>query len=468
MSVSGSRSQCVSGLISLPRLAIAGFMAAGLVPGLAAPLGAQGSEDPRGPADTTRPETILYCGQLLDVRAGAVLGPHMIRIGRGLILEVVPRRAAAPDRAQPHAQVVDLSDHTCLPGLMDMHTHLSSELSPRSQLERVQMNAVDFALRAVGFAEKTLMSGFTTVRDLGDSYNLTVSLRNAINAGRVDGPRIYTAAKAIGTTGGHADPTNGILPHLVGTPGPKDGVVDSADEARKAVRQRYKDGADLIKITATGGVLSVAKNGQNPQFTEQEIRAIVDTAGDYEMTVAAHAHGIEGMQRAIRGGVDSIEHGTLMDDETIELMKKHGTYYVPTVSAGRFVADKAKEAGYFPEIIRPKAAAIGPKIQDTLGRAYHAGVTIAFGTDSGVSPHGDNWKELGYMVEAGMTPMDVLRSATLTTAMLLRIDEQVGTLETGRWADVVAVPGDPTEDIGRMGQVVFVMKDGKIYKRPGS
>lgn len=405
----------------------------------------------------------LQCGDLLDVAAGSLRGAHTVTVRGGVIVAVEPGRSAPQG-----AEVVDLAGHTCLPGLMDMHTHLASELSASSQLERVQWQTADFAFRAVGFAEKTLMSGFTTVRDLGDSDNLTVSLRRAIAAGLVVGPRIFTSAKAIGTTGGHADPSNGLRRDLTGVPGPAEGVIDGPDEARKAVRQRYKDGADLIKITATGGVLSMAKNGQNPQFTEAEMRAIVETARDYEMTVAAHAHGAEGMKRAIRAGVDSIEHGTLMDDEVIRLMKEHGTFYVPTLSAGRFVADKAQEPGYFPEVIRPKAAAIGPLIQETVGRAYRAGVTIAFGTDAGVYPHGDNWRELVYMVEAGMPPAEALRAATLTAARLLRIEAQAGSLEPGRWADIIAVPGDPLADIARLGEVDFVMKDGTVYKRPGA
>ena len=253
---------------------------------------------------------------------------------------------------------------------------------------------------------------------------------------------------------------------LTGDPGPKEGVINSPEDARKAVRQRYKDGADLIKITATGGVLSVAKSGQNPQFTEEEIRAVVETAKDYGLYVAAHAHGAEGMKRAIRAGVRSIEHGTFMDDEAMELMKQHGTYYVPTIIAGKWVAEKSAEEDFFPSAVRPKAAAIGPHAQATFGKAYKSGVKIAFGTDSGVSPHGENAKEFAYMVEAGMPALEAIQSATLTAATLLGVEDQLGALEAGKLADVVAVPEDPTVDITTMQRVSFVMKDGVIYKQP--
>jgi imidazolonepropionase-like amidohydrolase len=252
---------------------------------------------------------------------------------------------------------------------------------------------------------------------------------------------------------------------LMGNPGPTDGVINGVAEARKAVRQRYKDGADLIKITATGGVLSVAKNGQNPQFMTDELEAIVQTAKDYGMTVAVHAHGKEGMKRAILAGVDSIEHGTYMDNEIFRLMRKNDVYYVPTILAGNFVAEKAKIDGYFPAIVRPKAAAIGPLIQRTFARAHENGVMIAFGTDSGVSAHGDNAKEFELMVEAGMSPMDAIRAATLNTAKLLKIEDTLGTVESGKLADLVAVKGNPLDDITLLQNVQFVMKDGVVYKQ---
>jgi imidazolonepropionase-like amidohydrolase len=347
---------------------------------------------------------------------------------------------------------------------MDMHVHLTSEYSRDSRLNRFITNEADYAIDATMYAKRTLEAGFTVVRNLGDAFNVTVALRKAIENGDVPGPRIFTAAKAIGTTGGHADPTNGWAEHIVGDPGPKQGVINGADDARKAVRQRYKDGADWIKITATGGVLSVAKNGDNPQFTDEELKAVVDTAADYGLRVAAHAHGTEGMKRAVIAGVASIEHGTYMDAEVMRLMKKNGTYYVPTIMAGAWVAEKAKVDGFFPELVRPKAAAIGPVIKSTFAAAYKAGVPIVFGTDTGVSAHGDNAQEFALMVEAGMPPMMAIKSATSVAAKFLRIDDTNGTLEPGKQADVVAVPGNPLDDITAMQRVNFVMKAGEVYR----
>ena len=368
--------------------------------------------------------------------------------------------------AQEGDTVIDLKTSTVMPGLMDMHVHLSSQHGgPQTYLERFSLNEADYALRAANYAKITLDSGFTTVRNLGDGYNETVALRNAISKGYATGPRIYTVAKSIATTGGHADPSNGLSHLLRPDVGPKQGVVNGEAEAREAVRTRYQDGADLIKITATGGVLSVAKSGQNPQFMTDELEAIVETAKDYGMTVAVHAHGKEGMKRAIEAGVDSIEHGTYMDDEIRKLMKKHGTYYVPTILAGKFVADKAKIDGFFPELVRPKAAAIGPLIQNTFEQAHKTGVKIAFGTDSGVSAHGDNAQEFSLMVEAGMKPADALLSATVNSANLLGISDILGTLEEGKLADIVAVQGNPLDDISLMESVSFVMKDGVVYKQ---
>jgi imidazolonepropionase-like amidohydrolase len=360
--------------------------------------------------------------------------------------------------------LLDFQDRTVLPGLMDMHVHLTGEYSKDDRLNDFIMNEADYAFDAAMFAKRTLESGFTVVRNLGDSFNVTVALRQAIDSGDVPGPRILTAAKGLSSTGGHGDPSNGWANHLKGDPGPINGIVNGVEDARKAVRQRYKDGADWIKITATGGVLSVAKSGQNPQFTDEELRAIVDTAADYGMRVAAHAHGTEGMKRAVIAGVASIEHGTYMDDEVMRLMKQNGTYYVPTILAGNWVAEQAKIDGFFPELVRPKAAAIGPIIRETFAKAYKAGVPIVFGTDSGVSAHGDNAQEFALMVEGGMPPMEAIRCATSVAAEFLGIADRHGSLEAGKQADIIAVSGNPLDDIRVMEDVTFVMKGGRIYK----
>jgi len=360
--------------------------------------------------------------------------------------------------------VIDLSNATVMPGWLDMHVHITSENNPHRRVEAFTRDPADFAFRSAVYAKRTLLAGFTTVRDLGAASGLAQALRRAINEGWVEGPRLYTAGKSLASTGGHADPSNGVNQRLATDPGAIDGVVNGVDDAYKAVRARYKEGSDLIKITATGGVLSQASSGQNPQFTIPEIEAIVAAARDYGFKVAAHAHGTEGMRRAVVGGVDSIEHGTYMSDEIMRLMKKRGTYYVPTIIAGKFVAEKAEIDGYFSELVRPKAIAIGPLIQETFARAYQAGVPIAFGTDTGVSAHGDNWQEFGYMIEAGMPPMAAIQSATVAAADLLGHSDELGSISPGKFADIIAVPGDPLTDVEQFGQVHFVMKGGVIYK----
>jgi imidazolonepropionase-like amidohydrolase len=406
--------------------------------------------------------TIIHAGRLIDGRSDEVRTKTSLVIDDGKITKVI----AGFVQPAEGDKLIDLSEHTVMPGLMDMHTHLIFQHSKDVYTEKFFMDQADYALRSTVYARHTLMAGFTTVRELGDNGVNGVALRRAIEQGWVPGPRIYTAGKSIATTGGHADPTNSIRGEYRREPGPLEGVIDGADEARKAVRQRYKDGADLIKITATGGVLSLAASGQNPQFTDEELKAIVDTAHDYNMIVAVHAHGTEGMKRAVLAGVDSIEHGTFMTDEVMSLMKQRGTYWVPTNMAGEWVAMKSKEPGYFPEVVRPKAAAIGPVMKATFARGYAAGVKIAFGTDSGVSPHGDNAHEFELMVEGGMPPMKAIQSATRVSAELLKIDDKLGTLEPGKLADVVAVRGNPLDDIGLMRKMAFVMKGGVVYKEP--
>ncbi len=409
----------------------------------------------------TAQDTYLHCGKLIDTESGKVLTKKTIIVSGNKIVSV-ENGYINPKNSED--TVVDLKTKTVMPGLIDMHVHIESETNPKSYLEDYTLNDADVAFNSVKYAEISLLSGFTTVRDLGGS-GVNVSLRNAINANKIKGPRIFTAEKALATTGGHADPTNGAKKSIMGNPGPKEGVVNGVEDAKKAVRQRYKNGADLIKITATGGVLSMAKSGQNPQFTVEEIKAICETAKDYGFHVAAHAHGDEGMQRAILGGVRTIEHGTLMSAETMELMKKHDVYLVPTISAGKFVTEKAKIPNYYPAVIVPKALDIGPKIQGMFGRAYKAGVGIAFGTDAAVFYHGDNGKEFGFMVEAGMPAMETIQSATVTNAKILKMEDQLGQLKAGYLADIVAVDEDPTKAISTMENVSFVMKDGVIYKQ---
>ena len=406
--------------------------------------------------------TLIHAGRVIDGVSDSVRTNQTVVVDAGKIVAIESgfRAPAAGDR------VIDLKQGTLLPGLFDMHVHLSGEYSRNSEIEEYKLNEADVAINSVIYADRTLLAGFTTVRDLGDEYLVTLALRNAVNAGKVPGPRIVAAGKAIGTTGSHADPTNGWAHRFQHDPGPDEGVINSVDEARKAVRQRYKDGSDTIKITATGGVLSIAKNGSNPQFTEDEIRAVVTTARDYGFKVAAHAHGAEGIKRAVRGGVDSIEHGTFMDDEAIKLMKERGTFYVPTISAGEWVYQQAQDPTFFPPIVRPKALEVGPQIKATFAKAYKAGVKIMFGTDTGVSAHGKNAHEFKLMVEAGMPPMTAIKAATSVPAKFLDLDDKVGSVSVGKLGELVGVPGNPLEDITVMERVVFVMKDNTVYKAP--
>ena len=403
--------------------------------------------------------TILYCGRLIDPKAGQVLTEMTVIVKGGTVESVekgyVP--AAAGDK------VIDLKNRTVMPGLIDAHVHLEHQTSPDQQLRRFTEGTADAAFESTVYARVTLMAGFTTVRDVGGS-GVNIALRNAIRKGLVVGPHVYTAGKIISSTGGHGDPTHGYRDGLYAEPSFTETVADGKDECIKAVRQMYKEGADLIKITASGGVLSLEKDGLGAQFSDEELQAIVQTARDYGMAVAAHAHGAEAIKRAIRAGVTSIEHGTFMDDEAIALFKEHGTWYVPTIIAGKSVADSAKKPGYYPPIIAAKALAVGPVIQGTFAKAYKAGVKIAFGTDAGVYAHGKNWMEFVYMTEAGMPPLEAIKCATVNAATLIGIADKAGTLEPGKWADIVAVEGDPVKDIHAMGQVRFVMKEGVVYK----
>jgi len=408
----------------------------------------------------TAQTTYILCGKLVDTKSGQIGSKKTIIVKDNKIFNVMDGYVLPKSST---AITIDLKDKVVMPGLIDFHVHIEQEFDRNTRLNSFILNEADVAFNSVGFAKTTLLNGFTTVRDLGGT-GVNISIKNAIDAGKIPGPRVFTAGKALATTGGHADPTNGSSRRLIGNPGPKEGVVNSVEDAKKAVRQRYKNGADWIKITATGGVLSVAKSGDNPQFTVEEVMAICETAKDYGMYVAAHAHGDEGMRRAIVGGVKTIEHGTYMSDETMELMKKHNAYLVPTITAGKEVAEKAKIAGFYPDIVVPKALAVGPQIQGTFARAYKKGVGIAFGTDAGVFKHGNNGKEFGFMVEAGMAAMETLQSATITNAILLKMESEIGQIKKGFYADIIAVDENPIQNIATMEKVVFVMKNGKVYK----
>jgi imidazolonepropionase-like amidohydrolase len=415
------------------------------------------------PANGGAPQrTVVHCAHLVDAAAGRMLGATSVIVDGERIREVVPGSVTPGS-----AKVIDLPPNdTCMPGLIDSHTHLTMQFRRSTYSDRFRLNPADYAIRSTVYARRTLLAGFTTVRNVGDEHNESIALRNAVNAGQVPGPRIFSAGKFIGTTGGHADPTDGYRWDLQGDPGPKDGIIDSPADAWKAVRQHYKDGADLIKIMPSGGVLDESSSSENPQMTLDEIKAVVAAAHDYGFTVAAHAHGAEAIRRAVLGGVDSIEHGTFMNAADMALMKERGTWYVPTIIAGEYVMQKAKEGWYPPQVAR-KAMEVGPRIMATAGRAYRAGVKIAFGTDAGVYPHGGNAQEFVYMVQAGMPPMYAIQAATTHAAALLKHSQDFGSVTAGKYADLVAVPGNPLDDIALMKRVDFVMKAGTVYKRDG-
>jgi imidazolonepropionase-like amidohydrolase len=408
--------------------------------------------------------TVLHCDQVFDAKRGKLTGEMTLVIEDGRIKAM---SAGHSDPAGGAARTINLKGMTCLPGLIDSHVHLTGETSPTGYTDQFRWNVADYAIRSTVYARRTLEAGFTTVRNLGDGDNASISLRNAINQGVVPGPRIYTAGSAIGSTGGHADGTDGYRADLQGDPGPKLGIINGPDDAWKAVRQHYKDGADLIKIMPSGGVLDESSSVDNAQMTMQELEAVIAAAHDYGFTVAAHAHGAEAIRRAVTAGVDSIEHGTYMSDADMKLMKQRGTWYVPTIIAGRYVAEKAAVPGYYPEQIAAKARQVGPVIQKTAGRAFKAGVKMAFGTDAGVYPHGQNAKEFEYMVEAGIPNAYALQAATVNAAALLKQSDNMGSLEAGKFADVIAVKGNPLDDISLMKQVDFVMKAGVVYKEAG-
>ncbi|MBN1204460.1 MAG: amidohydrolase family protein [Myxococcaceae bacterium] len=414
---------------------------------------------PASAAEPPKP-VVLKAARLFDAKSGKLITPGVVIVTEGKIT-AVGSRAPVP----AGAEVIELGDATLLPGFMDAHTHITGQPGEdwrQDVLDRLQRTVAERTVEALPYARTTLMAGFTTVRNLGGEDFIDVGLRNGIRRGRAVGPRIVAATSGLGTTGGHCDGGNswrkGLLAQESGQ-----GVADGPEALRAKVREHIKYGADLIKVCATGGVLSRNDDVDSPQLTQAELDAIVDEAHARKRKVAAHAHGAEGARRAIRAGVDSIEHGSFLDDEALELMKRKGTFYVPTMIALRGVRERYEKGLLSPEQI-PKFKAAEASARQAVRKAISRGVRIAFGTDAGVFAHGRNAEEFALLVEAGLAPAEALRSATSVAAELLGLANQLGTLEAGKLADVVAVPGDPLQDIRRTQQVFFVMKEGVIYR----
>jgi len=411
---------------------------------------------------------IVQCGSALVVPGQPVRTETTFVAHEGRIAEIQPGIVGA-DRVMAgktgEVEVFDLRDSVCLPGLVDLHVHLTAEYSADARLRRVTEDDADVALRGALYARRTLEAGFTTVRDAGGGIP-SLALRDAIANGSVPGPRIFAAGRALTITGGHGDRTSGYREDLFPEPGAYEGVADGPYAARQAVRAQVKLGADWIKVHATGGVLDVVASGTDQQFKDDELEEIVSTAHMLGRKVMAHAHGANGLNAALRAGVDTIEHGTFLDAESIKLFQSTGAWYVPTVIAGKTVEERSKQPGFFPPAVAEKARKVGPQIQDALRRALAGGVKIAFGTDAGVFPHGENAREFQYMVEAGMTPSAAIEAATTSAATVLGVSDEIGTLEVGKRADLIATRRNPLVDVAELQRVVFVMRGGTAYKRP--
>jgi imidazolonepropionase-like amidohydrolase len=412
--------------------------------------------------------TVLRCGTLLAVPGKSPLSPATVVVRGDRIAQVRPGLAVTDELGIPgdaEVEIVDLTSHFVLPGLIDSHTHITGQYARGIRLKRLEGSDADSAIRGVVYAERTLLAGFTTVRNVGSRGDAVFALRDAIRAGQIPGPRILVAGESLTPTGGHSDHTLGYRDDLFPPPSSADGICDGVDACRRAVRAQVKRGADLIKLTATGGVLSAVAAGTELQFFEDELRAIVETAHLLGRKVAAHAHGAGGIRAALLAGVDSIEHGTFLDKEAIRLFREKEAFLVPTVLAGKTVEERAGEPGFFPPAVAEKARRVGPKIQSALGRAYRGGVRIAFGTDSGVSHHGENAREFGLMVEAGITPADAIAAATVNAAQLLGLSSEIGAVEAEKYADVIATTANPLEEIRALEAVRFVMRSGVVYRK---
>ncbi|MBV9990799.1 MAG: amidohydrolase family protein [Alphaproteobacteria bacterium] len=410
-------------------------------------------------------DVVIHAGRLIDGVSKAPRGQVSILIHDDRIASVEQGFVDGP----AGAQVIDLSNSTVLPGLIDCHDHITSTFDGGNPIaEAVTRTAFDDAFLSVGNAERTLMAGFTTVRDVGADPMVVIALKKAIAKGAVAGPRLFVAGPPLGPTGGHGDPANGFDPQL-SHEGWTDWVIDGPDSARRAVRKLHRMGADLIKIMPSGGVLSIADDPNAQLMADDEIEAVVKTAHGLGMKVAAHAHGKQAIEHAAELGVDSIEHGSFADEQSYAILKKHGTYLVPTMLVAQTVVDVAKN---HPEQLNPSSAAkalmVGPRIKANLSNAYKAGVKIAFGTDQGLAPHGTNAREFALMVDAGMTPIDAIMAATHNAADLIGDSKDIGAVAPGRYADIVAVSGDPLADVTELERVQFVMKAGKVYKQGGA
>jgi len=403
---------------------------------------------------------LIHAGTVFAVPGQAPLKEQTIVVKDGRITEV----KAGYVLASPGERVIDLRDKFVLPGLIDCHVHILGELSPKSRLQTVEDEDGYIALRGAAFALRTLRAGFTTVRDLGERSGAIFDLRRAINEGLIAGPRLVVAGSTLSPTGGHAQ-TYGYRDE-VNTLFASTGTCDGVDDCRRAVRRQTARGADVIKLVATGGVLSNISAGLDQQFSDEELVAIVKAAHGLGKRVAAHAHGAGGINAALRAGVDSIEHGSYVNDESISLFRRTGAYMVPTVLAGVTVAEHAKKSDFLTPPQREKSLKVGPLMLAALGRAYKGGVKVAFGTDTGVSLHGQNAKEFALMVEAGMPPMEAIKAATVNAADLLGLSNTIGTIEAGKTADIVAVEKDPTREIRTLERMRFVMRGGVVYVNP--
>ncbi len=411
---------------------------------------------------------VIHAGALLAEPGKGAIAEQSVIIKDGKIDRIVPGYldAAAVGADETDAvETIDLKNKFVLPGLIDSHVHILGENNPRARLQRVEESDADDAIAGAGFARKTLMAGFTTVRDVGaGSGDAIFALRDGIARGDVAGPRLFASGSTISVTGGHGDGTQGYrddVAELLHS----EAVCDGAADCRRAVRNQVRRGADHIKLTATGGVLSNTAAGLEQQFFDDELGAIVESAHAMDRKVTAHAHGVAGINAALRAGVDSIEHGTYLNDDSIRLFKKTGAYLVPTLLAGETVVEWAKDPNSFllpPQ--RAKALQVGPTMHAMAAKAHRGGVKIAFGTDSGVSKHGENAREFALLVAAGMTPMQAIRAATLNAADHLGHSDALGSIAPGKYADIIATDGDPLADVNELLDVDFVMKGGVVYK----